>query len=263
MNSKNSFEKKSSKRSRQETWFEHSFNKDYLYLYAHRDSNEALLQVENAIKLVPFQPGQKVLDLACGGGRHMHAFAKLGADITGVDLSSALLERAKQRFAESQYEGSFIQADMRDLSFENHFDGVTMWFTSFGYFTDECDNALILQKIKRALKPKGWWWIDISNPAQLRRELIPESIRKINGPNGKATVREIREIDCNRVKKYIEIEDVKGRRHYIESVRLYESDEFDALAKEAGLKPLGLIGDYDLSGYSKLSPRQIWFGAKA
>ena len=67
----------------QKNWFEKSFQEDYLWLYAHRSDREATAQVRTAIRNLPFKPGQKVLDIACGAGRHMLAFARKGAIVTG------------------------------------------------------------------------------------------------------------------------------------------------------------------------------------
>lgn len=243
-------------------WYVRAFSDEYLYLYAHRTEAEAAAQVEVARKVLPFSPGQRVLDIACGAGRHLIAFAKQGALVTGVDLSADLLQRAKQRCVELGLKAVLKQADMRELPFENKFNGVTMWFTSFGYFSHVDDDLRVLRGVHRALKQDGWWWIDLPNPVYLKRNLIPASERSLAGPYGMATVREERKIDGSHVIKTVQIRDTRGERSYEERVRLYTAECFAALVKQAGLVAEGLLGDYDGKPFSPEHPRQIWFGRK-
>ena len=124
-----------------ENWFRQSFDEDYLWLYAHRSDREGADQVRVAIKHVSFAKGQKILDIACGGGRHMLAFAKRGARVTGVDLSSTLLKIATEKFKKAGLKARFLLNDMREINFKGRFDGVTLWFTS-----DRCRRSQSIKK---------------------------------------------------------------------------------------------------------------------
>ena len=241
-------------------WFKESFSDDYLYVYSHRDDNEAEQQVHEATKHIPFEPGHSILDIACGNGRHMHAFARLGAKVTGVDLSETMLDQAKERFKNDTYPAQFMRMDMRYLTCSEKYDGVTMWFTSFGYFQDPAQDMQVLLNIAGLLKPDGWWWIDLPNPQFLLDNLVPNSEREIPGPNGIAKVREVRQVNGDRIEKFIEVKDKAGRRHYAESVRLYDRERFETMLQRARMTPLGTLGDYDGKPFGAHSPRQIWFG---
>lgn len=243
-------------------WFVHAFTSDYLYLYAHRSEEEAEDHVTMAIRHLPFRPGQHVLDIACGAGRHLLAFARRGARVTGVDLSPVLLENARQRFRALGLRGEFIQLDMRELNFGAAFDGVTMWFTSFGYFEKRSDDMRVLANLSHALKSDGWWWIDLPNPAYLKAHLVTHSLREINGPHGRARVEEKRRLLGERVVKRITIVDERGERTYMENVRLYAPEVFAEMIAAVNLASDGVLGDYDGSQFSRSSPRQIWFGRK-
>jgi ubiquinone/menaquinone biosynthesis C-methylase UbiE len=56
---------------------------------------------------------------------YLHAFAKRGARVTGIDLSDLLIENARKRFRNRQFDAKFVQGDMREFPFQNEFDGAT------------------------------------------------------------------------------------------------------------------------------------------
>ena len=245
-----------------EEWFRESFADEYLWLYAHRSDAEAVEQVKTAVRLVPFEREQKVLDVACGTGRHMLALARRGARMTGVDLSKTLLAAARRKFKESGMQASFVHRDMRALDYKEQFDGAMMWFTSFGYFPKKIDDRRVLQGISDSIRPGGWWWIDLPNPIWLEDNLVKESHRTVVGPRGKADVFENRRIHKGRVQKIMRIVDASGEKKLAEDVRLYYPEEFGNLIKRSGLQSTGIIGDYDGSALTSANPRQIWFGSK-
>jgi ubiquinone/menaquinone biosynthesis C-methylase UbiE len=233
-----------------------------LLVYSHRTLKEARQQVAVAIRHLPFAPTQKVLDIACGSGRHLLAFAERGAEVTGIDLSPTLLAEAETLFAHSKFRATLKRADMRKLPFSEKFDGASMWFTSFGYFAKETDDLKALKTMGAALRPGGWWWIDIPNPVYLRAHLIPESSRTVNGPHGKTEIDEQRRLVGDRVIKTITIRDDKGERSYEERVRLYTPEQFGSVIKRARLTTHGVLGDYDGKALASSRPRQIWYGLK-
>lgn len=243
-------------------WYLHAFTDDYLYLYAHRSEEEADDHINLAIRHVPFEKEQHILDIACGAGRHLLAFAKRGAKVTGIDLSDVLLGNARERFRNVGFKANLVQGDMREIPYRAQFDGATMWFTSFGYFENSADDKKVLKGLSKALKPGGWWWIDLPNPGFLISNLIEKSERKIDGPNGKACVKEQRRIIGNRVVKTIQIFDNLGRRQYVENVRLYSTERFGRMISSVRLSTDGVLGDYDGSAFTRYSPRQIWYGRK-
>ncbi|MFH1699156.1 MAG: class I SAM-dependent methyltransferase [Candidatus Zixiibacteriota bacterium] len=247
---------------KRQNWFRESFSDDYLWLYAHRNDSEANRQAKVALKLLPFRKGQKVLDVACGAGRHIVAFARLGARMTGVDLSPVLIETARNKIKDKGVHAKLINQDMRRLDFKDEFDGATMWFTSFGYFPSIADDKAVLRGIHRALKPGGWWWIDLPNPSWLNKNLIDETQRTKRGPFGKAEIREIRKILNGRIIKNTRIRDRMGTREFYESVRLYHPEQFGSLIKSSRLKAVGVLGDYEGRALTADKPRQIWYGMK-
>lgn len=251
-----------SKPNSRKGWYRRAFAEDYVWLYAHRNEREAERTVRTVTRIVPFATGQAILDIACGAGRHVLAFARLGARVTGIDLSETLVKIARRRVAETGVQATVRRGDMRELSYQGEFDGATIWFTSLGYFNAVKEDIEVMKGLAAALKQGGWWLIDLPNPAYLEKNLIGESRRAVNGPNGRAIVTETRRIVNRRVEKTTLIDDSAGSRSYIESVRLYRPEQFGALVNAARLVTDGILGDYDGRAMTADSPRQIWFGRK-
>ena len=106
---------------------------------------------------IGFNRQAKILDIGCGTGRHSVELAERGyCDLTGIDLSDAMLERAREKAKEKKLKINFKKHDARDLTFYNEFDLVIM--ICEGAFplmeTDEM-NYRILQNAAKALTSNG------------------------------------------------------------------------------------------------------------
>jgi len=164
-------------------WWETLFDEKYLKTYVDTVTPELTKQqIPALLKILRPKKDAKILDLACGHGRHSIELAKRGYKVTGIDFSKHFIDVAKKDAKERDAEVNFICDDMRNLSFVNKFDFVINMFTSFGYFDDENDNELVLRKISRALKPNGKFLIEINNfVGQLARALREGKFEKKTG----------------------------------------------------------------------------------
>src|SRR4051812_21827026 len=159
-------------------WFEQWFGEEYLRLYPHRDDDDARQAVQLIADAVPLA-GRRVLDLACGPGRHATHLAETGAHVVGLDLSAALLTRARQRLARR---AQLVRGDMRCLPFRGgSFDVVVNLFTSFGYFSDDEQHLAVLREAGCTLGPGGALVLDYFNAEKVRRELVPHEYQVV-GP---------------------------------------------------------------------------------
>lgn len=146
---------------------------DYLYFYEDHLPEEATeKQVEFLIKYMQLKKSQKILDLACGHGRHANRLAQRGYDVTGIDKSEEFLQEARKRAENFEVEPKFIQADMRKLDYQEEFDRVILMFTAFGYFDDKM-NLQVLKNINSALKPEGVFCFDIMNRDYILKNFLP------------------------------------------------------------------------------------------
>ena len=70
------------------SWFVNWFDSPYYHLlYKNRDEKEAQVFIDNLIEKLQLKKGSKLIDIACGKGRHATYFNKKGMNVVGVDLS--------------------------------------------------------------------------------------------------------------------------------------------------------------------------------
>jgi len=239
-------------------WYEHAFGELYPVLYAHRTVEAARKEAQTAAERVHLNDTDHVLDLACGGGRHMVHLIGQAATVTGLDYSTQLLDIASQTLGEH---GRLVRADMRAIPFIQAFDVVVNFFTSLGYFLSAEENRSTIREIGKALKPGGRFFIDYVNRAHVERTLTPDSVRHESGYDIVET-RWIAE-PGPRVNKTTVVSE-KGReiRRIQESVRLYAPDEFRELLAAGGMAVDEMLGDYAGGPLEETRPRMIVIGHK-
>lgn len=235
-------------------WFRDWFGREYLALYPHRDRAEAREAVELLHATTGRQTGARVLDLACGAGRHLVELRRRGYRATGLDLSMPMLDAARRG-----NDGAVLaRGDMRHLPFRpGTFDIVTSYFTSFGYFDTDLDDIRVLREVHRVLTGGGWFLLDFLNADHVVANLRKRDRRTVSGVD---VVQERRLAEGGRiVEKTITIEaaDNSPRREFVERVRLYRPEELTRMLEESGFVAGPRFGGYDRSAFSRLSPRCI------
>jgi SAM-dependent methyltransferase len=224
-------------------WFETFFGPDYFEIY--RDSFPAehtAAQVEGIVARLALPAGARVLDLACGQGRHAIPLAERGFAVTGYDLSEALLSRARVDAAARGVGVRWMRGDMRTLSFDAEFDAVINVFTAFGYFADEEDDVETLRRVHRALVPGGRFLLETLHRDALLARFQPHI--EYTTSSGAWVVRDYvwdlaRDVIEDRV---VLVRPDGSRAQYASSLRMRSLHGLLALVQRAGLEPVAWYG---------------------
>ncbi len=233
-----------------ESWFASWFDTTYYHiLYKDRNYREAQLFMDNLTQYLNLPSQAKVLDLACGKGRHAIYLNQLGYDVVGADLSENSIDEAKKNENNGLH---FVVHDMRE-SFDVKFDAIFNLFTSFGYFEHESDNLKTLMAIKNSLSEYGFAVIDFMNVYQVLENLVPNEVKTVDG------------IDFN-IKRFekdgyiikeINFEDKGQSFHFEEKVRALTLENFQTMMQEAGIDLLDIFGDYKLKKFHKKDSERL------
>lgn len=232
-------------------WFASWFDSPYYYiLYKNHDENEAKTAIDNLLNALHLPAGARLLDLACGKGRHARYLAEKGFDVTGLDISFASIAFARQ-FEHERL--AFFQHDMRLPYRINYFDAVVNFFTSFGYFENDKDHLKTLVNVQRELKPGGVFLLDYFNSVWVRQRLVRAETKTVDG----IVFHLKKSIRGGYVYKTVEFE--AGGKHFIfrERVRLFTLADFEALFQAAGLRLLQIYGDYELGAFSSAASKRL------
>lgn len=110
-------------------------------------------------------PPARVLDVACGNGRHSLELAKRGCRLTGLDLSLEFIEEARRNAQAAGLSVDCVHGDVRHLNWEAEFDGAYCFGNSFGYLT-HADTLNFLIRLGRALKPNARFILETGGAAE-------------------------------------------------------------------------------------------------
>lgn len=238
-------------------WYESAFDCDYLRVYAHRNEAAARSEADFILAHTPPESRRRILDIACGHGRHLLWLCSAAELAVGLDRSEELLTEALSRLASLQ--AKLVCADMRHLPFEAEFTCTTLLFTSFGYFPTDRENLAVIREASRVLKPGGVFWLDYINEPYLRKNLQPHTRHTV----GRRLIEQRRKItDQGRIEKQIRIVTENNERLINESVKLYTREQIEQMFIQSGLNVHSVWGDFDGQEYSANSPRLIIMGQK-
>jgi len=233
-------------------WFQQWFGETYLDLYPHRDERDAAAVVRLISETVSLR-GKRILDLACGPGRHSAILRGYETQTIGMDLSAQLLKRARGDYSPPI---TVVRGDMRALPFSAaSFELVVNLFTSFGYFDSDDQHLLVLHDVARILKRNGWFVLDFFNAERVRETLVAYEELVLGGREVK--VRRRISDDGKYVLKDMEL--IDEGRSFLEKVRLFGPDELEQLIANAGFAVREKYGNYEGEALDANSERALFF----
>lgn len=235
------------------SWFESWFNSPYYHLlYNNRNDQEAQDFLDLLLTRIHLPPSSRVLDLACGKGRHSIYLNKCGYDVIGADLSEENILHCKN-FENDHLQ--FFRHDMRRVLRTNYFDAVFNLFTSFGYFEREYENELVIQSTAKNLQSGGYFIIDYLNSYYAAKHIVPNQTKKVEGIQFQIS----KKIVADKIEKHISFTDQGKAYQFTEEVRLLYPEDFLRFFAKAGLSVLEIYGDYGLHPFSLDQSKRLIF----
>jgi len=208
-------------------------------------------------RLLALGPEDRVLDLACGHGRHARALSGAVGALVGVDRSGPYLARAAAAAGASPRPSRYVQGDLRALPFPGGaFDAAYSWYSSL-FMWDDAGNAAALAGLARVLRPGGRALVHHANPLRLAADPVAHARREL--PDG-AVVEEEARFDAATGVEIARRRLARPDGTALEgtaSLRYYRPDEWGPLARGAGLRVLALTSTTGIAASAAEAPDLI------
>ncbi len=226
-------------------WYDNYFTADYwTYADAEYTPERTKAEVEYLAGVLDrHAPGRRVLDLGCGAGRHAIGLARLGFEVTGVDVSAQTLSRAAAAAAEAGVRVEFCRADLLGpAGWGAGPADAAICVQAFGWGTDQ-DQLRLLRTVRRLLPADGLLVLDHSSILAIAGIYQPTARATI----GAATFTFNREYDpvSGRSGGNVQVRRPDGSQAVLpDDVRLYTPAEVGALLARAGFEVLETDADF-------------------
>lgn len=212
------------------------------YLEEHKEyfSQEQLQKdIDFLIKALKLKKGDKILDVACGNGRHAIELKKRGYNIEGLDFSSYLIGVAKKQAKQENLEMNFYKQDIHKINLNKKYNKIFLFFSEFGMF----DSDKVLKNIAKIMEKNGLFLLDCDNIFRVVGYLRehPESPYKFD---------------------FIKMELRTSGEHGYRGVKYYTLPELKRIFNNNSLFVSSIYGSYDMEKLSINSKRIIIIGKK-
>jgi SAM-dependent methyltransferase len=213
--------------------------------------------------------GGPVLELAAGTGRLLVPLLQAGFDVTGVDSSGPMLDRARARLADLGLSATLVEQRLEALDLEPRYRTILLGLDSFGLLLRRNDQLQALRAIRGHLTHDGRLLLDVAN-GNLRGSAEPaeEFVHDLTQPDPE-TGRPITKFVLRRPRPADQLDDLlffydeqdeRGylRRTTIElKLRWFTYNELELLLQQTGWKIEESYGGYDFEPYGSTSERLI------
>jgi len=229
------------------------FARYYDLIYSGKNYKEESAKIDRLIKKYKKSKGKKLLDVACGSGKHLQYFSKKYS-CTGIDLNKEILDESKKRLKKVK----FKQKDMINFKLNQKFDIITCLFSSIGYVKTYDNLKKSLKNFYTHLNKGGiiliqpWFtksqWNNNTSHLQTYED---EKIKIARMVFSSMKRKNISVMEMH----YLIGEDKKGVKHFV------EKHEMGLFEVKESLKIMNRVG-FDAKYLSKFIGRGVYVGVK-
>jgi SAM-dependent methyltransferase len=228
----------------------------YDLFYADKPYEEEARFVHACLQRYGARPARRILELACGTGRHARALAGLGYEVVATDRSEPMLACARRgQDAPGAAPVSFLRQDMLTLQLAAPpFDAAVCLFDSIGFVQTNEAILQVLDGVRRHLHPGGLFVFEFWHAAAMLRRYEPVRVRRWPTPQGEIVRIAETRLDLPRqlaeVRYTIFEPTADGRHHSSQETqvnRYFLVQEMAGWLKEAGFSALGWFGGFDFA----------------
>ena len=233
-----------------EEWWRKLFNA--LYVKTDGDvvenADNTRREIDILMASLNLKPGDQILDLCCGQGRHSLELARRGfTNVVGIDRSRYLIRLAKKRATAERLSITFREGDARRPKLpESSLDAVCILGNSFGYFSKKKDDEKVLQSVSRLLKPSGNLFLDLTDGAWIKSNFEPRSWEWIDDHHFVCRERSLAADGERLISREVIVHDESGvlaDQFYAE--RLYTRDSMQLLLDQLGYRNIRHHGEIE------------------
>lgn len=227
--------------------------------------NTSLSDLKFYKRWLPQNKDAKILELCCGTGRLTIPITKDGYNISGVDYTASMLERAKEKASQAGLKINFIEADIRTLNLQEKFDLIFLPFNSIHHLYKNEDLFEVLKVVRNHLKEKGLFLLDCFNP-NIRYIVEKEKEQQViaeytTNDRRKVLIEQSMHYEnatqINRIKWHYFID---NEFHSIQNMdmRLFFPQELDSYFNQTGFNIIHKFGDFTGEVFNNDSEKQIY-----
>ena len=247
----------------EDLWWQEYFDTRFVGIY--RDfltPERTAREVEGITSIIPLAEKARILDLACGWGRHSIELARAGFRVTGADLSETLLARARKRAQATGVEVEWVRADMREIPWTGEFDAVLSLFSSLGYFLSDQEDLRVLRAAHRALRPGGWLLLETMHRDHLVGDYAERDWWETEDGTFVWVERELDAVE-GVSREWLRWRKGEQAGEKFHALRVRNATEWDALLRTAGFEPVEWYGDWELAPFLHTSEDLIVLARRA
>lgn len=233
--------------------------------FVDRRFDQAAEEVQSLLRLIEAECGvepERVLDVACGTGRHVSAFAEEGCYTEGLDFSEEFIVRAREHINDNGLDDrvELHTQDMRKLDEWNKtFDLITNFWNSLGYY-DKATDVMILTEMEQSLSEEGIVAIEMSNKEFHVKDFASSDVREVDGDLH--VERREYNLETGRFETTIDVFAADASEYeHLKTIefhpRLYAPIELKEMCENAGFDEISLFGGFDGDDLSLDSPRVV------